>query len=934
MILTESFVKVPGKMYKIKVQCVSTRRLTAMEWLIVNCALRFQYSDYTVKYVFEEIFQLTSSEILIKPCIRSLISEKAIVLDAESNFDYSTLGFSQIHLTEKGERMAQDGLFPGETRELPIDIYYNPLTGKMNQFSGGNDVIKDAIDFGTDEDYDQQFPEEKIILALHKGMVGKGKFVASKLRIENIECLASIGWENYVKLEVDVDSKGIITTKPEIKEKNVKHLVHDLFYTKEITPSYTDKLIWREEADPFRILGSGMRIKDTILEVCRNGNILGLSEDLYALFKRNTSAFKKKVIILWNAKEFSFTIENEMVCIRLPFEFSIKGCGAINDKNESVSLSKSKCVYDGNEIIVPVAFEDRKIGRGTRDLKVWLAKVIMDNHIHDIRYLALHMLSLFLGDYEQASDILASHIEKMKPRKVVEELTVLKEACNALNVSMIKLNRYGDLIWSIFKNDDVTKTISLFEKLIKCDCIDAGSDTQRVIIRNVLDCTKAPRSYSDLIVLLQSVGIRTHDDALLYDDLAKKLYTKEVILDAFNAIMNDKYKKIPELFELDCFFNDYHDSIKALEFLITDFVMFDKSDPEQIIKSIDNCPDVALIQASASELVSQNMDMLKRGINIHTEFGKINSEKAECYFANMDVIMNHIGKIHDDAMEMVRNDQEKLSGKSIANRMYVIDTCALIHHPDLLLYFQDDESIRIPTKVIDELGKIKDMRSDKYGSDLARTAAKIASDIEKCLRIFNLTNRMRITIENCALDLLPADLDKNVPDNQILSVALNYKDWDTTIISDDGVFRLATYAQNIKAVTSDQFIKDRAESRRDLSELLARDDNAGMGLAGQNKKSVVLPKNQEQEGKEVNLDDEEDIDAQPVKMIKVHYKILLTEKVINYLQNNGIKTVGQFKALTPKEVEAFKAKGNQTVLKNNVLAAVEKYREISNSGME
>ena len=78
MILSENYIKVPGKQYKVKVQCVSTRRLTTMEWLIVNCAAKFhdspQTGKMTLKTVFEEIFQLTSSEILIKPCIESLIS--------------------------------------------------------------------------------------------------------------------------------------------------------------------------------------------------------------------------------------------------------------------------------------------------------------------------------------------------------------------------------------------------------------------------------------------------------------------------------------------------------------------------------------------------------------------------------------------------------------------------------------------------------------------------------------------------------------------------------------------------------------------------------------------------------------------------------------------------------------------------------------------
>ena len=71
-------------------------------------------------------------------------------------------------------------------------------------------------------------------------------------------------------------------------------------------------------------------------------------------------------------------------------------------------------------------------------------------------------------------------------------------------------------------------------------------------------------------------------------------------------------------------------------------------------------------------------------------------------------------------------------------------------------------------------------------------------------------------IENAELDLLPEELDKNVSDNQILSVALKYSEWDTVIISDDGVFRLTSLAQNIKAITGEEFIKEHEVYKKSL----------------------------------------------------------------------------------------------------------------------
>lgn len=43
-------------------------------------------------------------------------------------------------------------------------------------------------------------------------------------------------------------------------------------------------------------------------------------------------------------------------------------------------------------------------------------------------------------------------------------------------------------------------------------------------------------------------------------------------------------------------------------------------------------------------------------------------------------------------------------------------------------------------------------------------------------------------IENGDENLLPFDLDKETPDHIILSVALKYKNWDVTLITDDVQF--------------------------------------------------------------------------------------------------------------------------------------------------
>lgn len=946
MILSEEYIKIPGKQYKVKVQCVSTRRLTTMEWLIVNCAEKFHNSARTsqksLKYVFEEIFQLTSSEILIKPCIESLMHDQVIVLDAGPNFDYSSLLFSQIRLTKKGRRMVQDGLFPGAMKELPLDIYYNPLTETMNQFVGGNEKKDSAIDFGTESDYSTEFPEEKIIEALHKGLVGRGKFVASRLRIEAIECMTSAGWDTTIKLEIASDSECNLTTKPEIMEENVKHRITSLFFTKEITPDKMSQLVWIHEAQSAKVFGSGKKLKEYLLSVCRNGNILGIHNDIYQLYKRTTTAFKQKTIFLWRAKEFAIRKENDSVFIEIPFDFSVNGCVAINEKNESISFGKNTYTYDGRKIIAPIAFEDLRIHVGEKTIAQWLDQEIKNAYNENIVYIALYMTNIFQDGEKQASELLKKYWSDSTIDDVIRDIKLLSTKCIELGSTMPCLDDYGKGFWKKCEDLETDVILERMGEIMRYNCISAGSETQKYIMNQILERVSAPKSYNDLIPILISIGIRNHRDALLYDEIIEKLYTRELICDTLHVIMQNKFSKIPEMFELDVLFNTYVQAIKELEFLISGLKMFEKNNLEEIESAVENCADIALIQSYASEILAKHGELLNRGINVYSEMKNLDADKADVYFENLDVIKQKVQMMMNRETQSMKSRFQKMNTTAtsvVAQRMYIVDTCALMHHPDILLSFKTEDFVRIPTKVIDELGKIKDMRSSKYSPDLSRQAARIISDIEqKYLKLFNVENKMRLMIENADLDILPADLDKRVPDNQILSVALKYKEWDTVIISDDGALRLTASAQNLKTMTSEEFLIDHEIYKRSLNRWIEKFEKAGgvfhketaiavttsVGDVQGQGVSTVAADSRDTSGKQNFAD--ASADSLPVRELK---KILgqdLTEPACSLLQNNGIRTIGQFKQLTQQMAQGLKAKGKQTVLRNNIVRAVNKFQ--------
>lgn len=108
-------------------------------------------------------------------------------------------------------------------------------------------------------------------------------------------------------------------------------------------------------------------------------------------------------------------------------------------------------------------------------------------------------------------------------------------------------------------------------------------------------------------------------------------------------------------------------------------------------------------------------------------------------------------------------------------KTYVLDTNVLLHNPNALFAFQDNEVV-IPLAVIEEIDNQK-RRQDEVGRN-ARTASQILDGLRSqgCLSEgVNLTRGGTLRIELNHQDLIdyPDGLDPHKPDNRILAVASN-----------------------------------------------------------------------------------------------------------------------------------------------------------------
>jgi len=939
MILSENQLKVPGKMYKVRVKCVSTQRLTTIEWLILNCTKKFEnlpsMKQKTLKYAFEEVFQFQNSELLIKPCLKHLRRLDVIRIEGGDKFNYDSLRFADIELTELGDIMLKDGLLPGESREISLDIYYNPLTGKMSNFNNANSNGKEVIDFGTESDYSDVFPEQHIVDELQSGSVGGGRFTASKFRIEEIENMSSMDWESVITLTVDVNDKNELKTNPEIIEPGVKRLFTDLFYTKEITKGLVQNLPDISDLEAKHIIGSSKKIKESILDVCKNGRIVFMDEKIYSQYKRNTASFKDTVLLLFN-EDGSLSIDNENeLIIHIPAIFPVEGCVVVNEKGANVSLCKANYNYNEDVITIPLAIQDTRMIQNNKIALKWLEDVIKEKSNEDIRYVALYTLPMLNNNIKKCRDNLRARWSEMELADILAELNKIYITCKQLRTEMFEIDVCSDVMFKKIDFNDYQETLKSISAIMDSHCIKKRSVSHQKMVESIVKKLKKPESYSEFFTLLQSLGITTHDDALLYDNIVGDFYNKDIIKDIIVGIANGQFNRLPELFELDSFFNEYAQGLKQIENHVSGLNLFDTMERDALYQSVAACPDIAGLQSYMAETLAKNAYLMAQGINVYDVVKKVDADKAKAFFENMCEIEKSIEREIQGAYQQVEMVTRTVTSSTEKNKMYVLDTCALMHKPELLLYFTDEEYVRIPTKVIDELGKIKDKRNRKYDASLSETARTLARNIELYyMKLFNQNNKVRFLIENASVDLLPADLDPNVPDNQILSVALKYRDWDTCIISDDGVFRLTSMAQNIRTMTGTQFIETHKEQFKPLIEWMKSLETTTP--KDSDVKIVELltslhADNVSNSLKEVSDTSEHfielSIDDIPIRELR-KYVPDFNDQVLAYLISCKIKTVGDFRKLNESKVRTFSAKGKQLVYKNTVMRVVKQIDQI------
>ncbi len=144
--------------------------------------------------------------------------------------------------------------------------------------------------------------------------------------------------------------------------------------------------------------------------------------------------------------------------------------------------------------------------------------------------------------------------------------------------------------------------------------------------------------------------------------------------------------------------------------------------------------------------------------------------------------------------------QEKLAPIEIGQRIAVLDTSALMEHPELLQGQSSSDILVVPLRVLSELDGLKSSE-DETRAVKARAAIRQLD-----------ANSSRIRHEKDYAALLPAEWDAQQPDHAILSTALFFRLNDVLFVSDDINLRNKAKSLGLNAQDSNSYAPSRLVS--------------------------------------------------------------------------------------------------------------------------
>lgn len=170
---------------------------------------------------------------------------------------------------------------------------------------------------------------------------------------------------------------------------------------------------------------------------------------------------------------------------------------------------------------------------------------------------------------------------------------------------------------------------------------------------------------------------------------------------------------------------------------------------------------------------------------------KSQSNKNKVNLTTQDINLKVLGKI-----DLSKFEKPKKEIKKNKENLYIIDTNVFVDYPDIISRINKKYPVILSAKVIDELDNLK----SKLDNESKRNVQKALKSINGHLD----TRDLRLEISD--FSLLPVDFSKRSPDNQILTVALKFKNENPILLTSDNGLQIKAKGLKLTTITLKEFL--------------------------------------------------------------------------------------------------------------------------------
>ena len=231
--------------------------------------------------------------------------------------------------------------------------------------------------------------------------------------------------------------------------------------------------------------------------------------------------------------------------------------------------------------------------------------------------------------------------------------------------------------------------------------------------------------------------------------------------------------------------------------------------------------------------------------------------------------------------------EEELEEIQKYKAVIVFDTCSIMNYPNLLDGVNDGELVVVPKVVNNEL---ENHKVNHYFDDRKFKAQRAIT------AIFNYKRRYPLSYAEAYLDLVPEvyraeEGEKEENDNKILAVAIRYRQYakiPVVFITDDRSLSNKASGEDIEVWTAKDFLTPpEASFEEDVEPVIVENDPEALAALEEARKQR-----------------QEEFLAEKIST----KNLKLEQNQISFLQNNGVKTIGDFLNQTEATFSSMKSK--------------------------